>query len=287
MIISPKHRFVFVHIPKCAGTSVRTQLLKSDPGAIELGKPGTHPELGRIDYGHIPLDQLRQHFPDHYRNLIDYTSFAVVRDPLERFGSALRQVLWQYEERPMTLIPPEELRAKTLAMLDRIAAEIDAPTAPFIFFARQDRFIFDEGRQIVDHLIPLELVSAFIAYMAKRTGTFMDTGMRANQNVDLRYKRLGGLAYRVNGFLRARLPLGLHTSIRRAALMLLASKQDAASASGVLEMPEVRAFVDEHYSRDKAIYRTVMARRAELEAGLGVGQLSGVAEALRPELAAA
>ena len=199
MIISPKHQFVFVHIPKCAGTSVRTQLLKSDPGAIALGKLGNHPVLGAIDYGHIPLGQLGQHFPDHYRNLLDYTSFAVVRDPLERFGSALRQVLWQYEERPMTLIPVAELRAKTLEMLDRIAAEIDAPSAPFIFFARQESFIFDEGQQIVDHLIPLDLTGPFIAYMAERTGTPMDTGMRANQNVDLRYKRLGGLAYQING----------------------------------------------------------------------------------------
>ena len=285
MIISPKHQFVFVHIPKCAGTSVRTQLLKSDPEAIALGKLGMHPELGQIDYGHIPLHQLRQHFPDYYQNLQDYTSFAVVRDPLERFGSALRQVLWQYEERPMTLIPPNELRAKVLDMLDRIAAEIDAPSAPFIFFARQESFIFDEGRQIVDHLIPVDLVGAFIAHMAMRTGTAMDTGMRANQNVDLRFKRLGGLAYRANGFLRARLPLGLHTRIRKVALAMLASKQDAASASGVLDLPEVRAFVAEHYQRDTAIYNAVIARRGELETGLVSGHLSPSRSDFQNELA--
>ncbi len=278
MIISHKHKFVFVHIPKCAGTSIRTQILKSDPDATALGKPGEHPVLGTIDYGHIALDLLRQHFPDHDRDLRAFQSFAVVRDPLERFGSALRQVLWQYEERPMTLIPPEELRQKTLEMLDRIAAEIDAPSAPFIFFARQDSFIFDQGEQVVDHLIPLPLVSDFITYMAQRTGTPMDSGMRANQNVNLRFKGVGALAYKVNGFLRARLPLGLHTAIRKAALGVLAAKEDAAQASGVLDLPEVRAFVETHYQRDIALYAAVMSGADALQAGLQAGDLSDVTQ---------
>ena len=278
MIISHKHEFAFIHIPKCAGTSIRTQILKSDPEATALGKLGTHPELGSIDYGHIALDLLRAHFPEHDRDVRRYQSFAVVRDPLERFGSALRQVLWQYEERPMTLIPPEELREKTVEMLDKIAAEIDRPSAPFIFFARQESFIFDQGEQVVDHLIPVPFVADFIGYMAQRTGTQMDTGMRANQNVDLRFKGLGKMAYRVNGVLRKSLPLGLHTFIRKAALNVLASKKDAASASGVLDLPEVKAFVDTHYARDQQIYRAVMARGDALKAALAAGDLTGVTQ---------
>lgn len=274
MIICPSQGFVFVHIPKCAGSSIRRQILQVDPDRIELARAGTHPELGQIDFGHVPLDQLRVYFPDHYAQVLALDSFAVVRDPLSRFGSALRQVLWQYEQRPMTLIPPAELRDATLRILDQVAAEIDAPSAPFIFFMRQDRFIFDGDSQVLHNLIPLDLVPAFIGYISDRTGVPMETEARANQNVDLRIKGgLGSLAYKVNDRLRATLPAGLHTKLKDTALRVLATKKSAAEASGLLDVPELRDFVQEHYARDTAIYAAVSARKEALSQDLAQGRL--------------
>ena len=268
MIISPKHRFVFVHIPKCAGTSVRTQLVKCDPNHIALGDTGDHPVLGRIDYGHIPLHQLSAHFVEYRDYIREFDTFAVVRDPLARFGSALRQMLWQYHQQPMTLIPADELRATALRMLDEIEGQIAAPERQYIFFARQSDFIFENGVQCVDHLIPLDLVADFIGHMSRRTGTSMETGTRSNQNVELRYKGLGGLAYRVNGALRRVLPLDLHARIKDTALRVLSAKTSAAEASGVLDLPEVQAFVARHYAADQAIYDQVLQQVDTLQQGL-------------------
>jgi hypothetical protein len=253
---------------------VRGQIQHCDPAHVSLARPGTHPVLGTIDYGHIPLDQLRQHFPEHYAAVRDLDAFAVVRDPLARFGSALRQVLWQYEQRPMTLIPAQELRETTLRMLDRVAAEIDAPSHPFIFFMRQERFVFDAGRQVTCNLIPLELVPEFIGYLSRRTGVPMQTGARANQNVDLRVKGpLGKLAFGVNHALRATLPRGLHARIKDGALRVLSTKRSAAEAAGVLDLPEVRDFVTAQYAGDIRLYDGVMARRDAIRDGLAGGQL--------------
>jgi hypothetical protein len=280
MIICPTHGFVFVHIPKCAGSSVRGQIVHCDPAHVELGRAGTHPVLGTIDYGHIPLDQLRVHFPEHYAAVRDLDAFAVLRDPLARFGSALRQVLWQYEKRPMTLIPPDELREMTLRMLDTVAAEIAAPSHRFIFFMRQDRFVFDEGRQVTRHLIPLDLVPDFIGYLSRRTGVPMETGARANQNVDLRVKGpVGKLAFGVNHVLRATLPRGLHARIKDGALKVLSTKRSAAEAAGVLDLPELRDFVADHYAGDIRLYEAVMARHAEIREGLATDRLASVAGA--------
>lgn len=273
MIISPRHRFVFVHIPKCAGTSVRTQLIKCDPDHISLGKTGVHPVLGKIDYGHIPMTQLREHFPEYSAYLRDFTSYAVVRDPLERFGSALRQVLWQYEQRPMTLIPADELRDKALQMLDEIAVQIPAPSHQFIFFARQADFIYDGDTQVVDHLVPLDLVPEFIGYIARITDTPLETGTRSNQNVELRIKGLGGLAFRVNGILRNLLPLDVHARIKDIALRVLSSKRSAAEASGILDLPEIRDFVATYYARDQEIYNAVRANAAALRGELNNSKL--------------
>lgn len=273
MIISPRHRFVFVHIPKCAGTSVRTQIVKCDPDHISMGEVGTHPELGTIDFGHVPLPILRQHFPCEYDYLERFTSYAVVRDPLERFGSSLRQMLWRYDQRPMTLIPADELRQLTLKTLGNVADELDNPSSKFIFFARQRDFIYDGDCGMVDHLIPMKLVPDFIAHIGRITNTPMEAGTRSNQNVELRFKKIGGLAYRVNDILRRALPLDMHARIKDSALRLLSAKKSAAEASGILQMDEVRAFVDRYYAEDAQIYRQAVAQSDALQAALSTDSL--------------
>lgn len=273
MIISQRHKFVFVHIPKCAGTSVRTQLVKCDPDHLSMGEVGMHPTLGKIDFGHVPLTALRQHFPNEYRDLETFTSYAVVRDPLERFGSSLRQMLWRYSQRPMTLIPADELRSLTLKALDDVAGQLDAPSHQFIFFARQRDFIFDGDRRMVDHLIPMTLVPDFIAHIARITDTPMEAETRSNQNVELRFKKVGGIAYRLNDLLRRTLPLDVHARIKNGALRVLAAKKSAAEASGILEMDEVRRFVERHYAEDAHIHRMVAAQTAALKTALQTNAL--------------
>lgn len=274
MIISHRHGFVFVHIPKCAGTSVRTQIERCDPTHVALAEVDEHPVLGRIDYGHIPLPLLREHFPDEYWALETLTSFAIVRDPLSRFGSALRQMLWQYEKRPMTLVPRDELRELALRAIDEAAAGIGASSARHIFFARQSDFVFDGDRRLVRHLVPIEEVAAFIAFLAEKTNTSMDPETRSNQNVELRFKGLGPLAYRINGFLRQRLPLSLHARLKDAALSLLSARGSAAEASGILDLPEVRDFVAEAYARDTELHALARAEAPQLLAGFADASLA-------------
>jgi hypothetical protein len=273
MIISPRHQFVFVHIPKCAGTSVRTQLIKCDPGHLALAEVGLHPELGKIDYGHVPLNRLREYFPEEYGYLQRFTSYAVVRDPLDRFGSSLRQMLWRYDQRPMTLIPPPELRDLTMRALDEVAQQLEQPSHRFIFFARQRDFIYDGDRRLVDHLIPMSLVPEFITHLSRITDTPMEAGTRSNQNVELRFKRIGGLAYRINDSLRRSLPLDMHAKVKDRALKLLSAKKNAAEASGILDLPEIRAFVRDHYAADRALYQQVMAEMPLIKATLAEASL--------------
>ena len=274
MIICPTHGFVFVHIPKCAGTSVRLQLRACDPAHIFMGRTGEHPVLGTIDYAHVPLRHLRVHFPQEYAALTQMDAFAIVRDPLARFGSALRQVLWQYEKRPMTLIPPEEVRERTLRMLDEIAPVLDDPPHRFVFFTRQQDYVFDQGQQIVKNLVPVDLTAELIAYFAQRSGVSLDTGRHSNRNVDLRIKgRAGRVAYGVNAWLRRRLPDRIHARMKSAALQLLARKTSAAEAAGVLDLPEVREFVAEQYTGDIRLYADVLSRHDTIRDALLQGRI--------------
>lgn len=293
MIICPGRGFVFVHIPKCAGSSVRSQVRRCDPDHVSLGDVRVHPALGRIDYGHVPLAALRVHFPSEYAAARDLDAYAVLRDPLERFGSSLRQVLWRYEGRPMTAIPAPELRETTLRMLGDIAADLArvaadpalAPDPRLVFFARQEGFLDDlslEGRpRLVDHALPMALVPDLIAHLGRRSGVALDPGARANQNVDLKVRALGGPAYAVNAALRRVLPETVHGRLKGAAIRLLSSGRSAAEASGVLDLPEVAAFVAEHYARDTELYRAAQADAPRLRRALAEGAVPA------PDLAAA
>ncbi|UWQ23177.1 sulfotransferase family protein [Jannaschia sp. W003] len=287
MIICPTQGFVFVHIPKCAGSSVRSQVRRCDADHVSMGDVAAHPSLGRIDYGHVPLGALRAHFPDEYAAVRDLTAFAVLRDPLARFGSALRQVLWRYEGRPMTAIPPAELRETTLRMLDDVAADLErvagdphaVPSRKLVFFARQEGFVSDLGLEghprLVDHALPMELVPDLIDHLARRSGVALDPGARANQNVDLKVRALGGPAYAINSMLRRMLPERMHARVKAAAIGMLSSGRSAADASGVLDLPEVRDFVDQHYAADVALHAAARAETPALKAMLSADATSG------------
>jgi hypothetical protein len=268
MVICEKYGFVFVHIPKCAGTSIRQQIETVDPGNIVFGRVRAHPVLGKIDYGHIPLTQLRTHFPDAYDRLLRLDSFAICRDPLQRFVSSVRQTLWSYDRRPMTMIPKPELRRLTLGMIDELYRDIDDPPYKFAFFLRQSQFVYDGDRRIVRALYPIEEVPLVLDRLSRKIGRPLDTRRRSNQNIDLRFSGLAPFAYRLNEKLRRRLPQRLHVAIKDASLSLLARKPTATGNSELLEMPEVRQFVAEVYAGDAALYRQAIAETAALKAAL-------------------
>ena len=69
MIVSHKHKLIFTHIPKNAGTSIGQWLLEHVSDAGEM--PNT----------------LKHHTPHHVHQHHDYTYFAVVRNPYDRLLS--------------------------------------------------------------------------------------------------------------------------------------------------------------------------------------------------------
>jgi len=119
MIISDRHKFVFIHIPKCAGLYIRSKLETYDDtdGAFS-SRVEPHPELGVLDYVHIPLFTLRDYFPQEYAKVAEYWSFSVVRDPYKRFPSSLTQLFRMYADERIEEKSTREIRAKVDAHKD-------------------------------------------------------------------------------------------------------------------------------------------------------------------------
>jgi hypothetical protein len=91
MIISFKHKFVFVAVPK-TGTHAVRQALRAHLALEDIEQVGLFvqkklpiPDLAALQHGHISLQQLRPHLPaEQFDN---FFKFAFVRNPFDRFVS--------------------------------------------------------------------------------------------------------------------------------------------------------------------------------------------------------
>lgn len=91
MIISHKHRFIFVPVPK-TGTHAVRQALREHLGPDDIEQAGLfvekkfpYPEIARLRHGHLSLRQVR---PFVGETVVDtYFSFGFVRNPFDRFVS--------------------------------------------------------------------------------------------------------------------------------------------------------------------------------------------------------
>ncbi len=91
MIISHRHKFVFVAIPKTGTHSVRQALRQhlgpDDMEQVKLfvDKQFPYSELARLGHGHISLEQVRPFLGEEAFSA--YFKFAFVRNPFDRFIS--------------------------------------------------------------------------------------------------------------------------------------------------------------------------------------------------------
>ena len=93
MIINRQHDFGFVHIAKCAGSTIRQQLRGIDDAQGRFYRSIEHPVLGWINGNHIPLSVLQEHFPQDLAALRAVRSYTLTRDPMDRFISGVSQLL--------------------------------------------------------------------------------------------------------------------------------------------------------------------------------------------------
>lgn len=93
MIISHKHKFVFMHNPKVAGSAIRKTLEHLHDDDINFWHQGYLPELDRVvDLAHLTWREILQLRPE----VEDYDVMVVVRDPYARFVSAVQECVRQH-----------------------------------------------------------------------------------------------------------------------------------------------------------------------------------------------
>lgn len=137
--VSPEHRFVFIHITKTGGTSIKAALAAMHNAglqhpldhykrnAIGNGVPAAH-RPGGLNV-HDPWSEIVRKFPE----AVDYRSFAVVRNPWARLYS-----FYRHKVRRKDLDLPKTRSAKPMPFKDVFRVSNVLLLQPQIWWINQD-----------------------------------------------------------------------------------------------------------------------------------------------------
>lgn len=100
-MISHKHKTIFVHIPKCGGTSVETLFL-DDLGitfqerACLVMFPNSNPKIGPKRLSHLSCNEMLDNHFISQELFNKYFKFSVVRDPYDRAYSCYKHMRYSH-----------------------------------------------------------------------------------------------------------------------------------------------------------------------------------------------
>ena len=114
MLISDTQKFVFIHNPKCAGTTVRQNLMAFD-SRNDFYWEFADVDGIKIDKAHLTQQVFRRFRPDDFALLEHYFTFGFVRNPYRRFISAFN------ETHPTIYKESKESDAKMIRYLEKIS----------------------------------------------------------------------------------------------------------------------------------------------------------------------
>lgn len=255
MILSDAHRLAFVHIPKCAGVSIKQPLRALDSTQGRYSRIGEHPQLGRIHFAHIPLADFAEHFPEDWAKLRTYRSFAVLRDPRERFLSAMFQRLREFRGANQSDITPARVEQEAEGVIAYLESAPERLDLEHVHFNRQYDFVFRGEERIVQDLFAIEDMAAITAFVAERTGIAI-AEERKNLSTELRFGALRPVVRLLRQPYAALVPYAARNRLRakmtRAGLYGHATRQPMIPAGGRID-----GFIRTYYARDFELHAAV------------------------------
>jgi hypothetical protein len=143
MIYSVEKRFLFIHNPKVAGTSVRKALQKYDSSGEKYWRPYYVEKYDRIvDRAHIQASEYEVHSLEEISDR--FFTFGFVRNPYERFLSA-----WEEFKLQHNLDDYEDINDWAIANINEIAVRYDWR---LIHFCPQHYFFYVGQKCVADFI---------------------------------------------------------------------------------------------------------------------------------------
>ena len=255
MIISDKYKFAFVHIPKCAGSSVRRANPSINDPFLEQHFI-EHEVLGTLHVAHIPLDVLRDYFPDYMERVMRYESFAVMREPMDRFCSSVAQRcrLLGYT---LAEITPELLMDVALNTIDVLRDPANRMDVNYVHFLPQADFIELDGERIINHIDLAGDFRHLNDFLRKNGLNAISDSPPRNMNFGLAYGLFNPVVKPVQLLGRRVLPQMAKDRIWRVLVTAGFLKRRSSGYEQMRGHRHIAEFVQSHYAEDHELYETL------------------------------
>lgn len=265
MIIDDRHRIAFIHIPKCAGTTIRQYLQPYDRSmGAHTARVDTHPALGLLDYVHIPLFVLKEHFPEEFRLIREYWSFAVVRDPYKRFASSISQRVRMYGAKAIQDLTDRDMAKELESCIEYLSKHAEKRTLlppEYIHFQRQVDYIYLDSERLVDCIYStsqIEKLTADVLVRMGRDATSIERDKVSDKNKTIVYKN--GLYRFIFSFfkpIKGGLSIVLPKEIKNRIKDVIFTDRDA-KMGHLFESAAVKSFIEDYYREDIKIFKEVV-----------------------------
>ena len=260
MIIDDVNKVIFVHIPKCAGSTIRQQLERYDTTGNKFTNYVNKTDYDKpIDMTHIPLCELERNFNSTFEKFKQYNSYAVIRDPYKRFSSSLYEHLSMYVVKNIKALSPDEVSYYINEIINKLKVYKDDEILPYqlIHFQKQTTYIKYNDIQ-VKNIYPSSSVSKLFEDLAKvyNEKSFIDNkNIRENEAVFYKSRNYRFIA---------KVILPLYLSIGKSIIPDLYKKKlqnmfyiDKSSAVDYLfESEHVKEFIADYYHLDIQAYNS-------------------------------
>jgi hypothetical protein len=156
MILSDRREFVFIHNPKCGGTSVREELMQFDTTSDFFWM---YDDLNgaTIDKAHLPLFIFKKKYPEYFQLLDKYFTFIFVRNPYARIVSGFIQNNLELIEAPFTPEREQVYRQRLNDFIrDMSHRSLTGLQIEFRHFVRQIDLVYIGKKSFVDLVMKLE-----------------------------------------------------------------------------------------------------------------------------------
>jgi hypothetical protein len=260
MIISDEYKFCFIHIPKCAGSTVRAVLDKYDSRAnfYWLKKEVDNKEV--VHFAHLTPGLLRKWCADDFERVNKYQSFALVRNPVDRFRSAFKQFLSEDRKKRFDELSSREMRSELDDVITALTQGVQL-NPRYVHFTRQVDFVYFQGQRFIDKLYPLSDLEALYRDIESIIGHPLQRSVSANgverKNVSRRVYR-NELMHRtlssVRPYVAKCLPMPIKDSLRPIFFVSPSTRRFTA-----FESEYVRDFVNNYYAKDIELYEQLEA----------------------------
>jgi len=262
MIISYTKRICFIHIPKCAGTTIRKLLRPIDEKSWEIEK--NELKKRKYDIDHLPLFALEKFLPQIYSKIFDFDTYAIVRNPYERFTSAFSQRMIMYRGRKLHDLSKKELKHEIETLIEYLVKnnkENFLLQNEYIHFSKQTEYIFNHNQQLIKNIYTIDEIEVLIDRLIETINDDRLIYEREKENQTLFYK---------NSFLKRVKLVLYHTHINKIFYALPEKTKmkikyhtminDKSKGPDIFNSDYVRSFIEEYYKKDIDYYSIIKSK---------------------------